>query len=130
MQRAFRRVAAHSQSLTNSNELSKDSDDPVTMRQLECNGCNGAKGTRTTCGVKACWSVGSAGHDAGRCSKPCPYVLAGKECFDGLHCLMCHLDHAKDYESIKRALSMVKSRAGARAQRACKVSELLNKISL
>eukprot|EP00928_Gymnodinium_smaydae_P068670 TRINITY_DN5187_c0_g6_i1.p1 TRINITY_DN5187_c0_g6~~TRINITY_DN5187_c0_g6_i1.p1 ORF type:complete len:169 (+),score=23.21 TRINITY_DN5187_c0_g6_i1:87-593(+) len=112
-------------------EPSKDPEDPGTAQQLECKGCDGMKGTRTQCAVRACWSVGSAGHGAGRCCKPCPYVRLGKECFDGQNCMMCHLDHTLDHaESIKRALAMVKSRPVARDRCACDVVKLMSRISL
>eukprot|EP00928_Gymnodinium_smaydae_P068666 TRINITY_DN5187_c0_g2_i1.p1 TRINITY_DN5187_c0_g2~~TRINITY_DN5187_c0_g2_i1.p1 ORF type:complete len:173 (+),score=19.55 TRINITY_DN5187_c0_g2_i1:119-637(+) len=113
-------------------ELSKDSEDAVSMRPLERNGSfSGVSGTRTRCGARACWSVGSAGHSAGRCNKPCPYVRMGRECFGGQNCLMCHLDHTRDDDAIKLALLWLKNNRNVdRAGRTVDAVERASKLSL
>eukprot|EP00928_Gymnodinium_smaydae_P068669 TRINITY_DN5187_c0_g5_i1.p1 TRINITY_DN5187_c0_g5~~TRINITY_DN5187_c0_g5_i1.p1 ORF type:complete len:187 (+),score=15.15 TRINITY_DN5187_c0_g5_i1:68-628(+) len=127
-------------------ELSKDSDDAVSMWQLGLNGFSGGvSGTRSRCCVRACWSVGSAGHSAKRCNEPCPYVRMGKECFAGQNCMLCHMNHTEDDDSIKLALFWVQNtrtiararctgvkdtRNVARARRAFDVVERATKSSL
>eukprot|EP00928_Gymnodinium_smaydae_P068667 TRINITY_DN5187_c0_g3_i1.p1 TRINITY_DN5187_c0_g3~~TRINITY_DN5187_c0_g3_i1.p1 ORF type:complete len:177 (+),score=22.66 TRINITY_DN5187_c0_g3_i1:55-585(+) len=101
-------------------EVSQDSLEAVALQQLECSVCSDAKGTRSESNVRACWSVGSAGHSAGRCCKPCPYVRMGQQCLDGLNCMMCHLEHSEDSSAIRLALTWVarqRTRAAARARR-------------
>eukprot|EP00928_Gymnodinium_smaydae_P068672 TRINITY_DN5187_c1_g1_i3.p1 TRINITY_DN5187_c1_g1~~TRINITY_DN5187_c1_g1_i3.p1 ORF type:complete len:161 (-),score=15.80 TRINITY_DN5187_c1_g1_i3:142-624(-) len=108
-------------------ESRKESECAVAKWQLGCSGCNGVTGTRSQGGVKAGWSAGSAGHGAGRCMGPCPYVRMGEECFQGESCTRCHMRHSEDDMTIKLAMSLVLKRkrpvAGARrAERARKLS--------
>eukprot|EP00928_Gymnodinium_smaydae_P059327 TRINITY_DN4261_c0_g1_i2.p1 TRINITY_DN4261_c0_g1~~TRINITY_DN4261_c0_g1_i2.p1 ORF type:complete len:245 (+),score=0.87 TRINITY_DN4261_c0_g1_i2:54-788(+) len=39
------------------------------------------------------WSVGSAGHDLGRCLGPCKDLRSGRGCSWGAHCNRCHCPH-------------------------------------
>eukprot|EP00928_Gymnodinium_smaydae_P019034 TRINITY_DN17265_c0_g1_i1.p1 TRINITY_DN17265_c0_g1~~TRINITY_DN17265_c0_g1_i1.p1 ORF type:complete len:169 (+),score=19.56 TRINITY_DN17265_c0_g1_i1:88-594(+) len=113
-------------------DLPRDSEGAVATWQLGCTGCNGVTGTRSQGGARAGWSVGSAGHSAGRCMEPCPYVRRGEECFEGQSCMRCHMNHSEEDMSIKLALALVlrRKRTVVPARRACDLAERMSKLSL
>eukprot|EP00928_Gymnodinium_smaydae_P007272 TRINITY_DN12626_c0_g1_i1.p2 TRINITY_DN12626_c0_g1~~TRINITY_DN12626_c0_g1_i1.p2 ORF type:complete len:210 (-),score=17.92 TRINITY_DN12626_c0_g1_i1:164-760(-) len=45
---------------------------------------------RDACG---CLSIGSEGHESGRCAGPCMNVRSGRGCTYGKKCKLCHLPH-------------------------------------